>query len=155
MDAVINASPLILLSKIGRLYLLNKIFDKVYIPDAVLKEIHAVDKEQVKLSDISFDVLEVGNRVAVIGLLGRLHIGEAEVIVGAAEKGIRTVAVLDESSARNKAKQLRLEITGTVGILMKAEKLGLLVDIETEIKNLKDAGMRISDELVAKILKEP
>jgi len=153
MDAVINASPLILLSKIDRLYLLNKVFAKVYIPDAVMKEIQAVDKEQVKLSDIDFDVLKVANRVAVTGLLGRLHLGEAEVIIGAIEKNVKTV-VLDEISARNKAKQLGLEVTGTLGVLLKARKLGLLVDIAVEIKNLKNAGMRISDDLVAKILKD-
>jgi len=56
MDAVINSSPLILLSKIERLYLLNKVFDKIYIPSAVMKEIQAVDKEQVKLSDIDSEI---------------------------------------------------------------------------------------------------
>ena len=152
MDAIINASPLILLSKINRLYLLNKIFDTVYIPNAVLKEIQAVGKEQVDLSDISYIILEVTNQVAVRGLLGRLHLGEVEVIIGATEKNITTV-VLDENSARNKAKQLNLEPTGTLGILMKAKKLCFLTDIETEIKNLKNAGMRISDDLIEKILK--
>ena len=152
MDAVINASPLILLSKINRLYLLNKLFDKVYIPAAVVNEIQAVGKEQVNLSDISFDILQVTNQVAVRGLLGRLHLGEIEVMIGAIEKNIRVV-VLDENLARNKAKQLDLEPTGTLGILLKAKKQGLITDIEAEIINLKNAGMHISDNLIEKILK--
>ena len=152
MDAVINASPLILLSKIDRLYLLNKVFNKIYIPNAVLKEIQAIDKEQVKLSDIDFDTLEITNRVAVAGLLGRLHLGEIEVIIGAIESDINTV-VLDETSARNKAKQLGLEVTGTIGVLFKAKKLGLLADIEEEIITLKNTGMRISDDIIIKVLK--
>jgi len=151
MDAVINASPLILLSKIDRLYLLNKIFDKIYIPNAVLKEIQAVDKEQVKLTDISFEVLIVDNRIAVNGLVGRLHLGEIEVMIGAIEKNVKTV-VLDESTARNKAKQLNLEVTGTIGVLMKAKKLGFISDIKIEIQNLKNIGMRISDNLIAQIM---
>jgi predicted nucleic acid-binding protein len=151
MDAVINASPLILLSKINRLYLLNKIFDTVYILLAVLKEIQAVDKEQVNLSDISFQPLEASNRIAVLGLIGRLHIGEADVIIGANEKNIKTV-VIDESSARNKAKQLGLEPTGTIGILIKSKQLGFIDDIESEIEKLKNVGMRISEELILKIL---
>ena len=85
-------------------------------------------------------------------MLGRLHLGEVEVIIGAIENGVTTV-VLDENSARNKAKQLGLEITGTIGILLKAKKLGFLDDIGTEIQNLKNAGMHISDELIANILK--
>lgn len=84
-------------------------------------------------------------------MLGRLHLGEAEVIIGAIEKNLKTV-VLDESSARNKAKQLSLEPTGTIGVLMKAKHLGLLDNIEAEIKNLKNVGMHLSDELISKIL---
>jgi len=73
-------------------------------------------------------------------------------MIGAIEKNVKTV-VLDESTARNKAKQLSLEVTGTIGVLMKAKKLGFIIDIEAEIQNLKNAGMRISDNLIAQIIK--
>jgi len=153
MDVVINASPLVLLSKIDLLYLLNKLFDAVYIPHAVLKEIQDIDKVETKvnLSEISFIPLEISNKIAVRGLLGRLHIGEVEVMIGAIEKGIMTV-VLDERTARNKAKQLGLEITGTLGILLKARKRGLIEDMGQEITKLKNAGMYLSDNIVKQIL---
>jgi predicted nucleic acid-binding protein len=48
---------------------------------------------------------------------------------------------------------LDLESIGTLGILLNAKKNGLLTDIEAEIKNLKNAGMRISEDLIEKILK--
>ena len=152
LDIVINASPLILLSKTDRLYLLNKLFDKVFIPSAVLQEIKAIDEAEmeVKLSEISFEQIEVSNRIAIRGLLGRLHLGEVEVMVGALEKGVSTV-VLDESSARNKAKQLGLEVTGTLGILLKAQKQGLIEDIFQEITKLKQAGMYLSDGVIERI----
>jgi len=73
-------------------------------------------------------------------------------MIGAIEKNVKTV-VLDESTARNKAKQLSLEVTGTIGVLMKAKKLEFIIDIEVEIQNLKNAGMRISDNLIAQIIK--
>jgi len=84
MDIVIDASPLILLSKINRLLLLNELFTAVYIPIAVLAEIQAIDDAEasVDLSEISFFPLSVSNKIAVEGLLGRLHIGEVEVIIG-------------------------------------------------------------------------
>ena len=153
MDVVINASPLVLLSKIDLLYLLNKLFDAVYIPHAVLKEIQDIDKVETKvnLSEISFIPLEISNKIAVRGLLGRLHIGEVEVMIGAIEKGIVTV-VMDERTARNKAKQLGLEITGTLGILLKARKRGLIEDMGQEITKLKNAGMYLSDNIVKQIL---
>lgn len=153
MDIVINASPLILLNKVNRLSLLNKLFTAVYIPNAVLREVGITSELEpnVDFSEISFRPLCVTNEVAVQGLLGRLHIGEVEVIVGAIEKGISTV-VLDENAARNKAKHLGLYVTGTLGILMKAKKCGLIDDISAEITNLKNANMYVSDEVVKRLI---
>ena len=153
MDIVIDASPLILLSKIGLLHLLNKLFDAVYIPHAVIQEIQAINKTEMKINitEISFIPFEISNKIAVRGLLGRLHMGESEVMIGAIEKGITTV-VLDESAARNKAKQLGLEVTGTLGILLKAQKHGLIEDVGQEIIKLKKAGMYLSDEITQRVL---
>ena len=153
MDIVVNASPLILLGKIGRLHLLNDLFDTVYIPLAVLQEIQMAEKTEVELnlSSIMFQHLKVTNKVAVLGLLGRLHIGEVEVMVGAIESGIQQVA-LDDNAARNKAKQLGLDVTGTLGILLRAHANGLIVDLGQEILNLKRAGMYLSDDIVKKIM---
>jgi len=39
MRAVVNSSPLIFLAKIGKLDLLNKLFDEVIIPKAVYEEV--------------------------------------------------------------------------------------------------------------------
>jgi len=151
MDVVINASPLILLDKIGRLGVLNKLFDTIYVPRAVLQELQAIGKEEtINLSDITFHALEITNKTAVRGLLGRLHIGEVEVIIGAIEENVATV-VLDESAARNKAKQLGLQVTGTLGILLRARKRGLIEDIGHEIEKLKDAGMYLSDKIIKSI----
>jgi len=126
----------------------------VYIPRAVLQEVQEINKVEmaINFSELSFVPLEVSNKIAIRGLLGRLHIGEAEVIIGAIEKGIAMV-VIDESIARNKAKQFGLKVTGTLGILLKARKRGLIEDISQEIIKLKNAGMYLSDEIVEQVLK--
>ena len=151
MEVVVNASPLILLGKIDRLHLLNELFDAIYIPDAVMQEIMATDKTKLELCHALHHHFVVSNQVAVLGLLGRLHIGEAEVMIGAIEKGIRNV-VLDDGLARNKAKQLGLAVTGTLGILLRAHRNGLIDDLRAEIENLKRAGMYIADDIIAQIL---
>jgi len=155
VNVVVNASPLIFLYKINRLDVLHEIFDMVYIPKAVINEIESGGATQAKelLSSISCKVLEVANRTAVLGLLGRLHIGEAEVIVGATEKGI-TVVALDDMYARNKAKQFELEVTGTLGILLKAKELGIIDDIRNDIEGLASVGMYLSDKLIERVLNE-
>jgi predicted nucleic acid-binding protein len=55
-------------------------------------------------------------------------------MIGAIERNIQTV-VLDDNAARNKAKQLGLDVTGTLGILQGAYKKGLVDDLEQEIYN--------------------
>jgi len=153
MDIVINASPLILPDKINRLHLLNELFSTVYIPNAVLEEIRTDNKTDVEfnLNQVTFNPLKISNRIAVMGLLGKLHIGEVEVMIGAIENGIKTV-VLDDNSARNKAKQLGLDVTGTLGILLKATKNGLITDLEQEIVNLRNSCMYLTDEVIRKII---
>ena len=108
---------------------------------------------ELSLGQTKFFPLKVVNRVAVAGLLGRLHMGEAEVMIGAIEKGIATV-VLDDNTARNKAKQLGLDVTGTLGILLRAHKAGIIADLAQEIAKLRDAGMYLSEGIVEKILLE-
>ena len=153
MKVVMNASPIILLHKINRLDLLNKLFECVLIPEAVVQEINAVNSldEPTILSNISYECIKVTNRAAVISLLGRLHLGEVEVMVGALEQGIATV-VLDDFSARNKAKQLGLSVTGTLGVIVKAKNSNLIKDIAFEIEGLKAAGIYISDDIIQQIL---
>ena len=155
MKIVMNASPIILLHKINRLDLLNRLFDNVLIPEAVVQEINAINSpdEPTILSNISYECIKVSNKAAVIGLLGRLHLGEVEVMVGALEQGVKTV-VLDDFSARNKAKQLGLNVTGTLGIIIKARNNNLIKDIAIEIDGLSAAGIYISDDIIQKILKD-
>lgn len=119
---------------------------------AVLDEIAAGQTDSETLLDHTiFYPLEVANKIAVAGLLGRLHIGEAQVMIGAIEKDIATV-ILDDSTARNKAKQLGLHVTGTLSILLKAHQLGIIEDLAQEITKLRSAGMHLSDSVVKMLL---
>jgi len=46
------------------------------------------------------------------------------------------------------AETLDLRLTGTIGILLKAEKLGFIPSAYTKAKELKDKGFYISDEIL-------
>jgi hypothetical protein len=146
--AVVNASPLIHLAEIGRLRLLNAFFDSVRIPTAVLHELRGLN-----IDELSFSPLDVQNRFMIRGFLGQMHLGEVEVIVGAIEFKAGYV-VLDDNAGRKTASQLGLEVTGTLGILQRAAKLGLISNLEHEILKLKQSGMYLTDALVQKILSQ-
>jgi predicted nucleic acid-binding protein len=157
MKIVSNTSPLIFLSKIGRLEILSALFDKVYISMAVYHEFTVNkndDANQIihdKITSGLIEVFKVQNEVAVKTLMGRLHFGEIETIIGAGELKVQRV-ILDDLYARNKARQFDLLVTGTLGILLLGYHEGIIKDIQAEIQKLKIAGFRISDDIIEKIL---
>ena len=160
MNIVSNSSPLIFLAKLGRLDVLNRLFDKVYIPQAVYNEVVLADKDddashliEEKIKTGQINRFKVQNEVAIRTLLGRLHQGEVEAIIGAGELKISSV-ILDDLYARNKAKQLDLAVTGTLGILLLAYKRGLVEDLKSELQKLIAAGYRISDALIQTVIRE-
>ena len=81
--------------------------------------------------------------------LGR---GESEVIALAYET--KKKALIDDLKARKVAEDLGLPISGSIGVLLKAEKkLGLIDSAFKKTQELKDKGFYVSDELLARISK--
>lgn len=78
-----------------------------------------------------------------------LGLGEAEVISLAKEWKLK--ALIDEKQARKIAKNLDLQISGTIGFLIKAEKLGLINSAYNMVQKLNDAGFFVSERLVEQI----
>jgi predicted nucleic acid-binding protein len=155
---VCNASPLIFLSKINRLHLLSDFFDEVLVPSGAWDEvIRKPDDMTDTLNQLraskKITVFTVQNRAAISAMIGRLHIGEVEVIVGAGELDISDV-ILDDGYARSKAKQMGLAVTGTLGILIAGQKRGLINNLAEEIDKLRSIGFRISDKIVEQVLKQ-
>ena len=52
------------------------------------------------------------------------------------------------------ARNFDINLTGVIGILIKAEEEGLIDDFEKELKMLRETGFWVSDDLYARILKE-
>ncbi len=130
MRAVSNAGPLIHLTKIGRLRILGNIFDEVIIPQTVKVEV--VDKgkergepdafliEDTEWTRVAEDPPQAGELAERAGI----HRGEACTILLA--RSLNIPVLLDDSDARKFALGFGVVVVGSIGLIMKAVKMGLI-----------------------------
>jgi len=156
---VSNASPLIYLAKVGKLELL-KIFGEIYIPEEVKVEV--VDRDKALGKQDSY-MVEKAIKEGWIKVLKtepvdipiKLHPGEIAVLSLAKKLEVKGVLV-DEKPARFAAKLLNLKPRGTVFVLLKALKEGL-IDLDEFIDTLSEMirqGFRLKEEIVIEAIKE-
>ena len=55
--------------------------------------------------------------------------------------------------ARQIAEKLGVKVTGTIGVLLKAENSGLINNAYDKARELRDKGFYVSDELLDKLFK--
>lgn len=116
---VVNATPIIALSLIGQLDLLQRLYGEILMPPAVRSEIMAGGKRAIGIAEmhaawwLRVTPLQDPQRAEL--LLTDLDLGEAEVIALAQEQNADLV-ILDERLARRHARRLGLKLTGTLGV---------------------------------------
>lgn len=156
---VCNTSPIIHLSKIGCLEILDKLFDEVYIPNAVYLETtkdqdyerHGCRELLSQLQKSVFQRYEVKDRSMVKKLYGLLHIGEIEVMLTAKELEIKRV-ILDDLGARKTARTMMLKPTGTAGILIIGKEYGFIDKIKPLLDYLIANNYYLSKRIYNQIL---
>jgi hypothetical protein len=115
---VSNSSCLIALDSVGYLGILEGLYGRIEVPEAVASEFGSALPSWV-------EVLAVSNRSLVQSLAIELGPGEAEAIALAqARAAIRLI--LDDKKARRIAGRLGLPVTGTLAVLLRAKRQGLL-----------------------------
>ncbi|MBS3782519.1 MAG: DUF3368 domain-containing protein, partial [Candidatus Thermoplasmatota archaeon] len=149
---VSNSSPLIHLSKIGLLDILEELFDDIIIPEAVYDEcvVEGGDRKDARNIEqagwITTKTIEKENLHLKRAFLKDVDVGESEAIVLALQESADLI-LLDEYDARELARNHDLKITGVIGILLEAKSLGKLENAKNHLENLKESGFWIDDEL--------
>lgn len=153
---VVNASPLILLWKADVLNLLWEQTDRVLVPQAVMAEICA-KKEGTRIftecrekTKVSFVQDEAAPPRLLAWDLGK---GETQVMVHAQLEGAKR-AVLDDLEARRCAKAEGVSVIGTLGLVGRAKRLGLIEHARPIMECLCTVGMYVSPALMEWMLKE-
>lgn len=81
----------------------------------------------------------------------RLHAGEVEVII-LADEIKADLLLIDDNAAKKTAKFLGLNVTGTLGILLKAKQEGYLEKVEPLLSELIRDGLFINDSVKSYVL---
>ncbi len=157
MRAVIVADtgPLIALAKINHLHLLSQLYQEIILPQTVFeeatKEIHWQDALQIDnfvknyaevISNIKSDIAKE--------LLLQLDVGESQAI--ALAHSLQCPVLLDERRGRIVAKQKKVEILGTIGLLITAKKEKMIPEISGLLQKISTNGYRISPALIQQAL---
>lgn len=157
-EAVSNTSPLLYLHQLGSLDLLERLYGKLLVPEGVATELNAGKLLGYDVPDLRrlswIEIVQVPN-VNVLALVTDLGIGEREAIALAKQSNL--LALLDDALARRHAALVGIRFTGTIGVLIKAKRLGFVPSISRLIDQLttlgfhlapqtRDAALRIADE---------
>ncbi|MEI6370081.1 MAG: tetratricopeptide repeat protein, partial [Nostocales cyanobacterium ELA608] len=160
MPVISNTSPLLNLAIIDQLDLLRQQFGEILIPKAVLEELRV--EEILPGSDHLREALVAGwlqvrevNNPSLVQLLQRdLDRGEAEAIALALLLDADWI-ILDERDGRRIAKSFGLQVTGILGVVIRASRNGQISSLPLVINQLREeAGFHIAQNLLSQILKE-
>lgn len=157
MIVVCDSSPIIGLSAVGKLSLLQQLYGKILIPESVAREIATGGPGQPGTDDLEISdwitIQGVGDSVLLRALNGELDQGEAEAIVLAVELRAELLLV-DERRARKVALRLGLGIVGVLGVLIEAKEKGFISEVRPVLDDLVTrAGFRIKADLYARVLR--
>lgn len=161
MIVVADTTPLISLTKIGRLNLVHQLFGEIQIPNAVFEELVYNTKfpeESRQIRESSFIKKVSIKNTKAVELLRRssgLDVGESEAII-LSDMVNASVLLMDEVKGRQIAKQMGIQIMGTIGMLLAAYKEQLLSkeEILDCIEILKTTGRHISSKLYEQLLEK-
>lgn len=129
-----------MLKKINRLYLIQKLFGQITITKIIADEFGNELPDYITIED------PVNNTYQKI-LESFLDKGEASAMALALEKK-ECLLIIDDNKGRKEAKQLGLNFTGTLGVLITAKEKGLIGSISEIIQEIQNTNFRLSTDLI-------
>lgn len=151
---VVNTTPLIVLARIGRMFLLQAAGERIIVPAAVAAEVRvrgAADPAVQRLTESRWlevvEAIPIPPRITAL----RLDPGEAAVLAWAVSHP-GSEAILDDLRARRAAAALGVLRRGTLSLVLDAKDIGLVRAARPVIEELRHAGLYLSDRVMNEAL---
>ena len=149
---VSDAGPLIALARIDSLFILEHLFSRIRIPEAVwleCREKPGEDSRRIERAESEgwLSVAPVTLERPYPRSLGR---GEVEAIQLARES-VPSLLILDDRLARREAMRLGLDYIGTARLAYLAERASIIDDAESLVQRMTEGGYRISPQVLERL----
>ena len=151
---ICNTSPLQYLHQARCLDLLPRLYQEITVPGAVADEIEngrRLGHDLPALIDHKWIRIERPQTIAILRAVTDLGAGEREAHALAVEKP-GALIILDDALARRHADLLGVRKTGTLGVLVKCKRTGLIPAVRPLIDLLEQLRFRLDPKTRAEIL---
>jgi predicted nucleic acid-binding protein len=153
-EVIANTSPLQYLFQLGLLDLLPEFYGEVLVPEGVVRELLSGVHRGVSLPDLDrLDWLRICETpsVASLVLAAGLGVGEREVLAIASGRA-NPLVILDDALARRFAVRMKLPLTGTLGLLLKAKEAGRIESVGPYLDHLESLRFRLDGATRSSVL---
>ena len=141
---IADTSCLILLDEINELHLLNQLFAIVHITPEIADEFKSPLPSFIRIS-------KPENTKLVQQLTKKIDLGEASALALAKESN-SALLIIDDLKGRMLAKEMGLNFTGTLGIIVMAKDTGILKKIKPIFDKIQKTNFRASKSLYIQLL---
>ncbi|WP_338763860.1 DUF3368 domain-containing protein [Bernardetia sp. ABR2-2B] len=154
MIIISDTSSISNLIQIDLIYILQELFEDIYITSSVREELYVLPKQKKIIESLDWiKTQNPQNQTLVEELLEELDIGEAHSIILALETNAKFL-IIDEYKGRVIAEQRGVKIIGVLGILIKAKQNNIIPLVKPHIDKLVTIGFRIKPSLIRIVLQK-
>lgn len=146
-----NTTPFIALSSVDLLHVLPAIFGEIGVAPSVVEECREGGRifvpDLARLPWVKVNAVQSGLQLPALFELDR---GERDTLLLAAAHG-GALVVMDEKLGRNLAEYMGFQVTGTLGVLAKARKMGLIPSFTQAASQMREQGIYFHQSLVDRV----
>lgn len=151
---IFNASPLILLGKACLLNSISPLADYWIVPESVVREVSRKSLIEPMLAQLSEQSAVQRHKLECVDpFVANWNLGEGETeVLTLATKIPGSGVVLDDLQARKCSQILNIPLIGSVGLLVKAKREGLIDRVKPAFDRLVAAGLYIDPKVINSVL---
>lgn len=151
MKVYSNTTPFIALAAVGQLDLLPRFFGRIYVTEEVAEECAAGGLIAVPpLPELDWVVIVSAPVQTAPHILLELDKGEKSTLLAALADRADLV-LMDEKIGRNMAEYLGLRVMGTLGVLLKARREGLIESFREVTLLMRAQGIYYNESLISRL----